>query len=229
MKKFPGNSEISPENKMASDLDKFAINKKKGEIIFFECESGSEVYFIQQGFVRVSKMVMGREKTLAIIGPGDIFGEMSLLESAPRSATTVAEDDVTLLKFDKNSFAQLVTSRPSIAVKLLRLLAERINDQKQKFNIIRLPDSESKIMAVFLMLAQNMELNIEETVQVNFETNAEKIAGWAGIKTSDCEKALKNMEHVGKLKKTDTMIRVANLYQFSRNVKSKRQSMDLDK
>ena len=86
-------------------FEKYGVTKKKGEIIFCEFEPGSTLFFIQGGHVRLSKIVSNKEKTLAIIGVGDIFGEMAILEQMPRSATAIAEDDVRMLEMDKNSFA----------------------------------------------------------------------------------------------------------------------------
>jgi CRP/FNR family transcriptional regulator, cyclic AMP receptor protein len=212
---------------MAEQLDeKYGVNVKKGDLIFCEYEPGSTVFFIKEGHVRISKIISNKEKTLAIIGPGDIFGEMAILESAPRSATATAEEDLRLLEFDKNSFAQLVKSQPAIAVKLLKLVALRINDQKRKLKIIKLPDTESKIMDVFLMLAENRRIDVTHTRNVNFEIKGDDIASWAGITIEDFNKTI---THMASNKKVDLIAdgyEVLNLYQFSRHVISKRKTTE---
>jgi len=212
---------------MMAQLEKnFGKTKKRGEIIFCEFEPGSTIFFIQAGHVNISKIIGDKEKTLAIIGPGDIFGEMAILESAPRSATAVAEEDVRLLEFDKNNFAQLVNAQPAIAVKLLKLFALRIHDQKRKYKIISLPDSETKIMDVFVMLAENKKLDIEKVREIDLEITIENVANWAGITFDDCQKTLKTMERSNKILVSSGYIKVLNLYQLSRHINSKRQYME---
>ncbi|MBL8994568.1 MAG: cyclic nucleotide-binding domain-containing protein, partial [Spirochaetia bacterium] len=148
---------------MADPLfEKFGVTKKRGDIVFCEYEPGSTLFFIQTGMIRITKIVNNREKTMAILPPGEIFGEMAILEEAPRSATAIVEEDARMLELDKESFAQLVTAQPAIAMKLLRIFSTRITDQKRKIKILALPDNEAKVMDVFLMLAEKKNINVEE-------------------------------------------------------------------
>ncbi len=75
---------------MSLDLslfEKFAKTYEKGEIIFCEYEPGNTFYLIQSGNVKIVKIFGGIEKTIDILKPGEFFGEMALLENAPRSAS----------------------------------------------------------------------------------------------------------------------------------------------
>jgi len=63
---------------------------------------------------------------IATLGAGDFFGEMSLLEHAPRAATVVAETDLELLVMDPRSFSSLVGSAPSVGMRMMRTLSERL-------------------------------------------------------------------------------------------------------
>ncbi len=210
--------------------EKFAKKRKKGEIIFCEFEPGSTVFFLQSGTVKITKIVSDKEKTLALLKPGDIFGEMALLEKAPRSATAIAEGDVELLEFSNKNFAQLVNAQHSIAVKLLKALAERIKDQSRKYRIINLPDNESKVMDVFLMLTEDKGNKLEknEDVDAHFEIDAANIANWAGISENDCDVVLADMETQNKISRKEKKITVKNLYQFFRHISSKRSAMERD-
>ncbi|CAG0961310.1 partial Cyclic AMP receptor protein, partial [Anaerolineae bacterium] len=62
-----------------------------GEVLFREGDAGDRMYVIQSGAVRISKTVKGEEKTLAILGPGEFFGEMAILNAKPRTATAIVE------------------------------------------------------------------------------------------------------------------------------------------
>jgi CRP-like cAMP-binding protein len=212
---------------MADPLfEKFGVTKKKGEIIFCEFEPGSTLFFIQTGSVKITKIVSKKEKTLAVLPAGEIFGEMAILEEAPRSATAIVEEDSKMLELDRESFSQLVNAQPAIALKLLRIFASRIHDQKRKIKIIALPDNESKVMDVFLMLAEKKNLVIEETREIDFDIDTNDLASWAGISPSDCTKTLNILEKGGRITVMPRQIKVSNLYQFARTVFSKRSNLE---
>lgn len=207
-------------------FEKFGVVKKAGQIIFCENEPGSTLFFLQSGSVRITKIISSKEKTLAVLPAGEIFGEMAILESAPRSATAIVEEDARMLELDKESFSQLVTAQPAIALKLLRIFAQRISDQKRKYKIIALPDPEARIMDVFLMLSEKKGLDIEAAREVNFDIEPHDVAAWAGIPPQDCSRSLSNLEKAGRLTIGAKQIKVTNLYQFSRTVATKRQSLE---
>ncbi|HMB01341.1 MAG TPA: Crp/Fnr family transcriptional regulator [Spirochaetota bacterium] len=205
---------------------KFGITKKAGEIIFCEYEPGSTIYFIQEGNVRLTKIVSNKEKTLAIIGAGDIFGEMAILEKQPRSATAIAEDDIKMLEFDKESFAQLVQMQPGLAMKLLKIFASRITDQRRKLKIMTLTTNDAKILDVLIMLAEKLNYDPQKTKELELDTDIAQIANWAGISHKVCEQDLYNLERAGKIQVRDKTIFVYNLYAAQRYVQSKRNAAE---
>ena len=82
---------------MAFDLsvfERFAVTFQKGDIIFCEYEPGDNFYLIQEGSVQIVKIMGNIEKIIDILYPGEIFGEMAILEEAPRSATAMANEKV---------------------------------------------------------------------------------------------------------------------------------------
>jgi len=107
----------------------------KDTMIFAEGQIGQEMYILQRGQVKISKIVGDKEVLLAILKPGDIFGEMSLIENKPRSASADAYEDAVLLAVNRANFQRMVTTQPQIITRLTTLLAERIwNLYRQLFN-----------------------------------------------------------------------------------------------
>jgi CRP/FNR family transcriptional regulator len=89
---------------------------KKGGVLFREGDPGQEMFLIRSGSVIISKPITGRvEQVLARMGPGDFFGEMSLFDRAPRSATVQADADTVLLCLDRDSLQQFVEVSPRAA------------------------------------------------------------------------------------------------------------------
>ena len=106
--------------------DEFNRIYPKETMIFSEAQPGEELYIIQKGSVKITKIVDNNEVLLAVLKQGDMFGEMSLLEAKPRSASAVAYEECQLLAVNKENFQRMVSTQPQIVVRLTQLLAERI-------------------------------------------------------------------------------------------------------
>jgi len=207
-----------------SMFEKFGRVYNPGDIIFCEYEPGEDFYLLQEGRVKVTKIVGDTEKTLDIFNPGDIFGEMAILEDQPRSATAIAVDKVKVLKFNKANFNMLLQSNPQLAVKLLKIFSNRIYDAKRRLLILTLPDVEYKVCDVFLMLAENQGISPKTTQPVTFNSTIEEIASWCGEKVNKVKDVMVNYANLGKIQIYEDRIIVKNLYEMYRHVRSKRKS-----
>ncbi len=89
---------------------------RQGEVLFRDGDPGHELFLIREGSVVISKPVLGRvEQVLARLGPGDFFGEMSLFDGSPRSATVQAETETVLFYLDREHLRQLIEVSPAAA------------------------------------------------------------------------------------------------------------------
>lgn len=95
---------------------------KAGDIIFKEGDSASELYVIRNGRVGIQS----GNRLLDTLDGNTIFGEMALVDGAPRSATAVAVTDVTLVPVSEKQFLFLVSQTPFFALKVMRVLAQRL-------------------------------------------------------------------------------------------------------
>jgi CRP-like cAMP-binding protein len=126
----------------------------RGDVIFREGEPGREMYVIQEGRVRILKTVRKQEKSLAILKPGDFFGEMAILNDHVRTATAAAIDDCKILAFDQTTFEAMITSHVGITVRLIKRLASRLRDADDQIENLMLKDNQSKIVNTLLKLAK---------------------------------------------------------------------------
>ena len=108
------------------NTEEFTRTYPKDTMIFCESQPGQELYIIQKGSVKITKFVNDNEQLLALLKPGDIFGEMSLLEDKPRSASAIAYEDAVLLAVNKANFKRMASTQPQIITRLTQLLSERI-------------------------------------------------------------------------------------------------------
>lgn len=214
---------------MALDLsvfNRFAVTFKAGDIIFCEYEPGDSFYLIQSGRVKIVKIFGNIEKTIDIMEPGEFFGEMALLEEAPRSATIIAMEETKLLEFNRENFQILMQGNPPIALKLLKLFCKRINDQKRRFRILMLEDVQARVADVFLMLSEGMVFGDEDSDSITFNNSIDDIAHWAGMSPEDCRVILDTFVTQNRIEIFNDKIVVKNINDFKRLVLSRRNSQE---
>ncbi len=121
---------------MTDDADDFSLllgqdvptrDYKAGETIFREGDSAVELFVIKSGRVRV----LSGNKLLETLGENEIFGEMALIDTSPRSATVTAETDVTVAPITEKQYLFLVRHTPYFALKVMRVLAQRLRRQNK--------------------------------------------------------------------------------------------------
>jgi CRP/FNR family cyclic AMP-dependent transcriptional regulator len=207
-------------------FDRFRVNFQKGDIIFCEYEPGDNFYLIQSGRVQIVKIMGEIEKSIAILHPGEVFGEMAILEEMPRSATAIALDAVTALEFNRENFEILMQGNPQIALSLLKLFTNRIHDQKRKFMILTLDNEEAKVADVFLMLAENEHQDASEVDKIEFSTSVDDIAHWAAISPAKCREVLNHFTNQRRVEVYPDRIVVRNINDFARFVSSRRRHQE---
>jgi len=210
---------------MAMDLaafGRFSRTFQKGEIIFSEFELGDTFYLIQSGRVQLVKLVGDIERTLDILQPSEMFGEMAILENSPRSATAIALDEVKVLEFNSQNFEILLMGNPQIALKLLKMFCKRIYDSKRRFMILTLPDAQTKIADVFLMLDETQPDIDKTTEKREFKTTVEGVAHWAGMSINETRDTLGHFANQRRVEIYPDRISVKNINDFSRFVTSRR-------
>ena len=131
-------------------------NYPKDTMIFSECQSGQDMFIIQSGQVKISKVVDDNEVILAVLQKGDFFGEMALLENKPRSASAIAHEDCVLMAVNRKNFDQMVATQAQLITRLTVTLAERLWSMSRQLTNAQLRDPMFKL---FDMLALQLEKN----------------------------------------------------------------------
>ncbi len=212
---------------MALDLsvfERFAKTFQKNDILFCEFEPGDTFYLIQSGRVEITKIIDNIEKTIDILNPGEIFGEMAILEGAPRSASAIALDQVKVLEFNRENFEILMMGNPQIALKLLKLFTKRIYDQKRRFMILTLEDEQARVADVFLMLNETGTVDAPSEEMREFKTSVDDVAHWAGMSPERCRTILNHFMVQRRVDIYDDRILVRNISDFIRFVNSRRRN-----
>jgi len=111
-----------------SPFERFLVSHPMGDIIFSEGEIGNEMFIIQSGTVELLKTIGKDTKVLATLEKGDFFGEMSVLEDLPRTASARAKSDVELVRINGATFDSMLKGNTEIAVRMMRKLSRRLRE-----------------------------------------------------------------------------------------------------
>jgi CRP-like cAMP-binding protein len=111
-----------------------------GEVIIHENDLGETAYVITQGQVEVSKELQGQRVHLAYLGAGETFGEMSMIDEKPRSATVTAVTDTVVSEIRRDDFFNSFQTDPNVALQLLKVLFERLREADAR--ILELPKAD---------------------------------------------------------------------------------------
>ncbi|MFH1861682.1 MAG: Crp/Fnr family transcriptional regulator [bacterium] len=130
---------------------------KKNNLIIFEDDRGLNLFIISKGRVKISRISEeGGEVILAIIGEGEFFGELSVIDGLSRSATVTSLDDIELLVMKREEFLSALGKYPQISVYLLRELAERIRKSDAHIKSLSLRNAKGRVAATLIRLAEDI-------------------------------------------------------------------------
>ncbi|MGA3287190.1 MAG: Crp/Fnr family transcriptional regulator [Bacteroidota bacterium] len=154
---------------------------KKGNIVVLEQESGAALFVIITGKVKVVRMDEdGREVILSMFGPGEFFGEMSLLDGLARSASVVATVKSELFMIHRRDFLELLNEFPTVTISLLAELAMRLRKADMQIKSLSLKDAEGRVANVMLILADDVGIFRKGKVEIDDLPLQQDIANMAG-------------------------------------------------
>ncbi|HEY0143493.1 MAG TPA: Crp/Fnr family transcriptional regulator [Thermoanaerobaculia bacterium] len=128
----------------------------KDDVVFHADESGDVFCLIREGNVKVTMISPeGKEIILSLLGPGDFFGEMALLDDEPRSATVVATDNLELVTIWRSDFLQILGENFSITKKVLAEISRRLRNASNRIESLATMDVYGRLARFFLDLAKD--------------------------------------------------------------------------
>lgn len=164
-------------------IAKLGVRKiyKKGSIVLLEEEMGAALFVIITGKVKIVRMDEdGREVILSIFGPGEFFGEMSLLDGMTRSATVVATMKTELFMIHRRDFLDLLHNYPQVSISLLGELAMRLRKADAQIKSLSLKDAAGRVANVLLMLADDVGMFRKGKVEIDDLPLQQDMANMAG-------------------------------------------------
>jgi CRP-like cAMP-binding protein len=177
-------------------LARFVRDFEPGATLFREGEPGEEMYVIQAGRVRISKMIANGERVLATLGPGEFLGEMAILNAKPRTATAVVTEEgpARLLVIDARRFEQMVANNREITLRLIKKLAVRLASADSLIEILLHKDPKARVMRALSRHAEAFGEPVPEGRRVAL--TPEDLAAQVNVEMKDVEEVLTRLRRV---------------------------------
>jgi CRP/FNR family transcriptional regulator, cyclic AMP receptor protein len=174
----------------------------RGESLFAEGDPGDRLYLIVDGKIKLGATSGdGRETLLAILGPGEMFGELSLFDPGPRTATATALTDAHLAGLGHSELEPWLTSRPEVAWALLRALARRLRRTNEAMADLVFSDVPGRVAKALLDLSSKFgETQADGSVHVVHDMTQEELAQLVGASRETVNKALADFQNRGWLR-----------------------------
>ncbi len=178
-----------------------ASRLERGDVLFHEGDQGDRLYVIAEGKIKLGRTSTdGRENLLAILGPGEMFGELSLFDPGPRTATATAVAETQLVSMGQDQLRDVLHQRPNVALTMLTALARRLRKTNDVLADLVFTDVPGRVAKALLDLAKRFGRPVDEGVMVAHDLTQEELAQLVGASRETVNKALADFASRGWLR-----------------------------
>lgn len=167
------------------------VRLNKGAVLFSEGDEGDHLYVIVEGKLKLgTSSGDGRENLLSVLGPGEMFGELSLFDPGPRTATATAVTDVRLLSLGHDKVGPWIMQNPQVSLELLARLAQRLRRTNEVVGDLVFSDVPGRVAKALIDLGERFGKETNEGLYVNHDLTQEELAQLVGASRETVNKAL---------------------------------------
>jgi len=167
------------------------VKVSKGNTLFKEGDAGDRLFVVVEGKLKLgTSSIDGRENLLSILGPGDMFGELSLFDPGPRTATAAAVTDARVLALAHDQVIGLVTQHPQVSLELLARLAQRLRRTNEVLGDLVFSDVPGRVAKALMDLGSRFGVQKDDGLHVNHDLTQEELAQLVGASRETVNKAL---------------------------------------
>jgi CRP/FNR family cyclic AMP-dependent transcriptional regulator len=184
-------AEMDPENSRALITSMNPVSFARGDVLFHEGDPGDRLFVIRSGKIKLGRRsVDGRENLLSILGPGEMFGELSLFDPGPRTATATVVADAELVELAHTELISWLEPHPTVAKHLLKALAHRLRRTNEALADLVFSDVPGRVAKALLDLSTRFGEQTDEGVRVAHDLTQEELAQLVGASRETVNKAL---------------------------------------
>ncbi|MGE5416692.1 MAG: Crp/Fnr family transcriptional regulator [Acidobacteriota bacterium] len=170
----------------------------KGTTIFVEGQDTDGIYIVTSGLIKIVKLSKdGREKTLAILGEGEILGEMALFEQNSRSAAAETLEQTTVAVISKVDFEMLIDQIPHLGRKVISILGERLREADQQIKDLLFLNARSRVICNLVQLAEKHAKLEKGQMKVSLKLTHAELANLIGVSRETATKIITDLQDTG--------------------------------
>ena len=201
LRQAPLFSELDDEATEALSASMSENRLRRGDALFREGDEGDRLYVVIEGKIKLGRTSAdGRENLLAILGPGQMFGELSLFDPGPRSATVTAVTDCIMQSLSHDELGRWLNGRPEVARGLLSQLAGRLRKANDVVADLVFSDVPGRVAKALLDLSSRFGKAAEDGIHVHHDLTQEELAQLVGASRETVNKALADFASRGWLR-----------------------------
>ena len=167
------------------------VKLSRGDRLFEEGDDGAALYVVLDGKIKLTRAAAdGRENLLSVLGPGEMFGELSLFDPRPRTSSASAVTDATLAALAHAALLPWLNDRPEVSMHMLRALAQRLRRANDVTADLVFTDVPGRVAKALLDLADRFGRQEEDGLHVHHDLTQEELAQLVGASRETVNKAL---------------------------------------
>ncbi|MDB4986560.1 MAG: cAMP-binding protein, partial [Myxococcaceae bacterium] len=158
--------------------------------MFREGEAGRTMFVVRSGRVRITRQVRGGKKTFAVLGPGEFFGEMAIINDKPRSASAEAVEDAQLIELDAGLVEKMVADEAEIALRLVQKLTRRLAEADSLITVLTKRDPRTRVILGLLREAEQHGASGESPDSVIVRRDLDELSNELGVKRTELDEVV---------------------------------------
>jgi CRP-like cAMP-binding protein len=210
-------SHMEPEASLALLASMAHVEYPRGATIFREGEPGDRLFVIGEGKIKLGRRSKdGRENLLAVLGPGEMFGELSLFDPGPRTASATVVADTVLLELDHADLISWLELHPTVAKHLLQALGRRLRRTNETLADMIFSDVPGRVAKALLDLSTRFGEQVDDGLRVAHDLTQEELAQLVGASRETVNKALADFAARGWVRREGRAVVLLDLERLER-------------
>jgi len=172
-------------------FEKYGREVPPKTLLFKDGDTGDEMFIIKSGRVRIFKKIGDVDKTLAVLGAGEFFGEMAIIDGKPRSASAETIEACKLLVINSETFDTMLKSNPEIAVRMIKKLSQRLRETNKQIENLLIKDKNRKVVHVLKSRGEERGEPIAGGLKI--PVSVEEIASQSGLDAQEVREVIEKL------------------------------------
>ncbi len=187
----------------------------RNQVIFYEGDLGGSLYIIAKGTVKIVMMADdGREHILGLLHEGDFFGEISLIDGQPRSATAIAQEKVSIVMVSRDDFVRLLRENPEMSLKIMVTLCERLRKTDKHVESLAFLSAPGRVAQVLLNWCERHAEGASTDIVIPHKMTRQEFASIAGTSRETLTRVLMDLQDDGLIRLEKAEIHITDRHKL---------------